>query len=708
MAVDTEQNIHQALKDHFGLTSFRFGQEEAIQAILNGRDAIVVMPTGSGKSLCFQLAALLLDGVTIVISPLIALMKDQVDALVARNIPATYINSSLSLDEMSQRMNGIRNGEYKLVYLAPERFRNQRFNRMFEQLDIAMIAVDEAHCISQWGHDFRPDYLRLKYPLKRLTHARVMALTATATPDVREDIIAQMDLGNGNRQPPEIMVHGFSRPNLQLSVTRVRSHDDKLHECLSIIKDYPTGIIYCATRKNTERVSERLAQRKIQHCVYHGGLTDEEREKVQNKFMDGRVPVVVATNAFGMGVDRADLRFVIHWDVPGSVEAYYQEVGRAGRDGALSICNLLYNYADVRTQEFFLEGANPEPHQVIAVLDMVRKKCKKGPVTKSISDWAKLIAEVSNDMAVRTCMGIIERSGFINREKLPGERIYTIHIDPEGSSEKLNSMMDSLALKRQRDEQKLKTLLKYVDTRSCRHAFLLNYFGETDHPTSCDVCDRCVSLNEGDVRPPTEKEWVVLQKILSCVARMRGRFGVIRVVQVLTGSTAQPVLDNQLNQLPTYGTLKDRTSSDVRIIIDELIRIGALRITTGDYPLLEITEHGLEMVHRNVTPSIKWPTHVEKTAKQPKGKTTRHTAKGITQLQEGEYDEGIYNELRAWRMRLAKARHVQPFVILSNRTLQFIARSQPTTYSELEDIPGIGPAKLQQFGDDILKVIKGE
>ncbi|MEY3395047.1 MAG: hypothetical protein RL346_1283, partial [Verrucomicrobiota bacterium] len=300
-----------ALKDHFGFSRFLDGQEEVISEIVSGRDGLVVMPTGGGKSLCFQIPALCFPGVTLVISPLIALMKDQVDALVGRGIAATLINSTLSWAEQKERLEGMRRGEYKLVYVAPERFRAESFLGALEKLDISLVAIDEAHCLSQWGHDFRPDYMRLGKALEKIGSPQCVALTATATPVVRQDILEVLKL----REPFE-RVRGFSRPNLSLAITPVDNAAQKDERIRSAITAYKTGIIYCATRKKVDSVAETLESWGVKCVSYHGGMSDQERVEAQEVFISKNVDIAVATNAFGMGIDRGDVRFVIHYEIP--------------------------------------------------------------------------------------------------------------------------------------------------------------------------------------------------------------------------------------------------------------------------------------------------------------------------------------------------------------------------------------------------------
>src|SRR5258708_5623735 len=352
-----------SLHKHFGFDDFREGQREVIGAILEGKDAVVVMPTGSGKSLCYQLPAMMLGGATLVVSPLIALMKDQVDALQSRGLPATFINSSISEREQWTRIEALRQCQFKLVYIAPERFRSSRFLEALQSVRISLFAVDEAHCISTWGHDFRPDYLRLKSAIEALGGVQTLALTATATPYVRSDIIQQLGLAK-----PPTFVSGFDRPNLSIDVVHTERERQKIAHIKRLALTHDgSGIIYGSTRKAVEQVAAQLQGQGLRVAAYHAGMGDAVRIKAQEDFMSARAQMIVATNAFGMGIDKPDIRFVAHYQMPGSIEAYYQEIGRAGRDDLPSTCLLLFNYADKNTHDFFIEGSYPDLSTVRSV-----------------------------------------------------------------------------------------------------------------------------------------------------------------------------------------------------------------------------------------------------------------------------------------------------------------------------------------------------
>lgn len=400
------------LQKYYSFANFRPGQLSAVQRVIAGENTVVIMPTGGGKSLCYQIPALALPGVTLVISPLIALMKDQVDALVARNIPATYINSALSEEESKKRLAKMSEGHYKLVYIAPERFYNQDFITNLKKTKISLFAVDEAHCISQWGHDFRPSYTRLKKAVELIGSPTIIALTATATPEVREDIITQLGLVN-----PHCIINGFARPNLQFGVSQANETQKPF-----VIVDIVTrlsdqcGVIYAGTRAKADQLLEMLLSNGVEAVGYHAGLQPEERRWIQENFMSGKARVIVATNAFGMGIDKPDIRFVIHYDLPGTIEAYYQEAGRAGRDGQPSVCLLLYHPRDRYLREFFIRGDNPDPALISAVYEYLLEY-KENRILLTYGEIKKALSEDSPETAIGTCLRILEQEGYIRRER---------------------------------------------------------------------------------------------------------------------------------------------------------------------------------------------------------------------------------------------------------------------------------------------------
>ena len=695
----------ETLQGAFGFEEFLEGQAEIVEKILASRDGLVVMPTGGGKSLCYQLPALCLEGVTIVVSPLIALMKDQVDALVEKGVAATLINSTLSHSEQRERIERMIAGDYKLVYVAPERFRAEGFVSAMREVKVALFAIDEAHCLSQWGHDFRPDYLRLGKARGTLGSPQCVAFTATATPVVRKDIVSVLEL-----EEPFQIVTGFARANLSFNITPVETKAAKFRRTREVLEEHRTGIVYCATRKRVEEVAETLNSWGVKCIGYHGGMKEEEREDTQNQFIRREVDVAVATNAFGMGIDRSDVRFVIHFEVPGSVEAYYQEAGRAGRDGEAAHCELLWNYADTRTQEFFLEGGNPGYGTICQVYQFFHEEANEEQEVHASIEEITSAVEVKNGMAVSSALAVLGRAGYLERFNVPGQRRRGTRLrQPEVQASGLEIDREALEEKERRDRQKLQAMVGLCYGAGCRQRAILEYFGE-EEPGECGTCDVCRSDYGTDRRAPTGAEDLVVRKVLSGVARMsrrtskgwEGIFGRGRIVQMLTGSKSQEIMRVRLHELSTYGILKGKGTAYLNELFHSLHAAGLLVTQRGEYPLVTLTSKGEQAMKGEIEYSLVWPeTLRESTAKSSGGGAEA----------EGELpplDPVLYARLKDLRTSLAKEHRLPLYGVFSNKTLEDLARIRPTSEEEAMGIKGVGAVKAERFLAPFLELFRVE
>ena len=592
----------------WGFDQLRPQQAEAIQAALDGRDSVVVMPTGGGKSLCYQLPPLVGDSTDVVISPLVALMKDQVDALEAIGYPAAALHSGLSADERANVRDRLAAGELRLLFTAPERLVNSGLLDLLARVGVKRFAIDEAHCISHWGHDFRPEYRQLALLRERFPAASVHAFTATATPRVRSDIAAQLHLRN-----PTMLLGTFDRPNL---CYRVVPRTDRINQTLRILGRHAgeASIVYCISRRETEQLAARLAAEGILARPYHAGLDPKERRRTQEAFARETIDVVVATVAFGMGIDRSDVRLVLHTSLPKSLEAYQQETGRAGRDSLAAECVLLYSSADVFSWE-----------------SLVRKSATESDL-----------------------------------EPAEAERLIA------GQMEHLHSMR------------------RYAQAARCRHAALSEYFGQAYGTESCGACDVC--LGETENFPDST---VTAQKIISCVARVEGRFGVRHVCEVLRGATTDGIKRHGHERLSTFGLLASLDQRATENLVHQLLDQGLLARSVGDRPVVMLNTLSWEVL-RGTRPVVLLEPRVGKT------KTAKADADDWQDV-----DRDLFERLRSWRRRVAEGRGKPAWTILDDKALRAIAREKPTSPAALLRVKGIGEKRLADFGTAILDMVAG-
>mgnify|MGYP004726205857 FL=1 len=669
-----DQKMEQAravLASRFGYDAFRPGQEAVVSALLSGRDVLAVMPTGAGKSVCYQVPAVVMEGMALVVSPLVSLMADQVRAVQEAGIRGAYLNSTLAPGQQAEVLRRAAEGAYDLMYVAPERLADPRFAEFARTARLALIAVDEAHCVSQWGQDFRPSYLSIGQFIAELpVRPPVAALTATATDLVRRDIVRLLGLRDA-----ACTVTGFDRPNLRFAVER-REPKQKL-ACLDAFIDErraESGIVYCAKRATVEEVCDHLRERGIAATRYHAGLTAEERERNQRAFVNDTAPVMVATNAFGMGIDKSNVSYVVHYNMPGSVEAYYQEAGRAGRDGSPAECLLLWCDGDIATGRFFIEQESTHEGLTAEEAEVVRASRRR------------MLESMVGYCYTTGCLRayILRYFGEGGHdEALPAQGGATEVAPYGGAGAGGANLLDGAACA--------------PDSRDGHAACdpTLRRGGSwsalpTEENSASSSAKRCCSNCDGEFEAVDVT--AEARAIMRCVQALRGRFGKTTVVDVLRGADTENLRQWGLVNLPVYGTSEARRALLMEVV-ELLAADGYLAITEGKFPLVGFGPRYREAAEPDFALRIKQTPKVRKgsAAKPPKA------------ARPGAAD--LFERLRALRLRLAQEAAVPPYVIFHDATLAAMAAARPATEEELLALPGVGEKKLATYGKAFLEEI---
>ena len=688
-------NLTSALRQYFGFETFRSGQEDVVRKAVQGQDTLALMPTGAGKSLCFQLAAMLRPTPTLVLSPLIALMKDQVD-----NLPpgvaaqACLLNSSLDQREVADRMAGVTTGQYKLIYAAPERLRQRNFVSALGSIGIGLVVIDEVHCVSMWGHDFRPDYMFIRKALETLGNPVILGMTATATRTTENDVAFSL-----GRQF-DVVRTGVVRPNLRYEVEHVDSADERLRSALSHAqRARGTGIIYARSRQKCEQIAALLRRGRVDALHYHAGLTSEERKRVQESFLQGRTRVIVATTAFGMGIDKADIRWVLLFDYPSSLEDYVQRIGRAGRDGQPSTCTLLAGTADGTSLVRFARADLPAVEDLRSVYRELRMRAVDGFVEVTADDVARATG-LGDKTDPRVLIGMLDRCELVRRDFDAGRAMRIEVVPPPADARKrIDSLLNAYV---SGAESRAQRMISFSEISRCRHQQVAEHFGEHVR-VPCGMCDVCAPHGKPVAAAAPAARAVpqnVAAWILDVVDSLRWPLGKTGLAKTLKGSVDAPP---SAQTIPGYGSLSVVRQATIVRWLDSLIAGGHL----VPFPAPDGANFMLLRVgSREDLPEfgVPHPALPRASAARPSGGPGRGVVAADPEM--NDVDRLLFEDLRTWRREAAQDRGVSPFIVMYDRVLREIVAHRPASKRDLERIDGLHPAKIEQYGDDILALVR--